>query len=225
MSLPAWSYSSAKLFETCPRKYEAERVTKEVKFTDNEATLYGTAFHLAAEEYIRDDKPVPDMFRFAEPALKRLKNLTGEKYCEIKFGITKRDGRLEACDFYADDVWYRGIADLLIVDGDTARIIDYKTSKSSKYADTRQLALMAACVFLKFPEVKYVKAGLLFVVCNSFVKENYTFDRRFEIFSVLNPILARREVAYNTGVFNANPNGLCRKYCEVLSCPHNGRHT
>lgn len=225
MSLPAWSYSSAKLFETCPRKYEAERITKEVKFTENEATIYGTAFHLAAEEFIRDGKPIPERFKFASPALERLKNLSGEKHCEIKFGIARRDGHLVACDFFDEDVWFRGVADLLVIDGDTARVIDYKTSKSAKYADTRQLALMAACVFLNYPEVKYVKSGLLFVVCNAFVKENYTFDRRFDIFGELSPLLTRREVAYNTGVFNANPNGLCRKYCEVLSCPHNGRHT
>lgn len=225
MSLPAWSYSSAKLFETCPRKYEAERITKEVKFTETEATRYGTAFHLAAEEYIRDDKPIPEKFEFAAPALTRLKNLPGEKHCEIKFGIAKRDGRLVACDFYAEDVWFRGVADLLIIEGDTARVIDYKTSKSAKYADTRQLALMAACVFLNYPEVKYVKSGLLFVVCNAFVKENYTFERRFDIFGKMNDLLTRREVAYNTGVFNANPNGLCSKWCEALSCPHNGKHS
>ena len=39
---PAWSFSSLKLFQTCPKKYEAEKVTKEVKFTETEATLYGT---------------------------------------------------------------------------------------------------------------------------------------------------------------------------------------
>ena len=225
MSAPAWSFSSAKTFETCPRKYEGERITKEVKFTDNEATIYGTAFHLAAEEFIRDDKEIPERFSFAREALVKLKNLPGDKYCEIKFGIAKREGRLVSCDFFDADVWYRGIADLLIVNGSEARIIDYKSSKSAKYADTRQLALMAACVFLKFPEVKIVKAGLLFVVCNAFVKEDYTFDRRFDIFAKMDELLTRIDVAHKTGVFNPNPNGLCKKYCGVLSCVHNGQHS
>ncbi len=224
MSAPAWSFSSIKLFGTCPRKYEAERITKEVKFTDNEATLYGTAVHLAAEEFIKDDKPIPPQYDYIRPVLEKLKALPGEKHCEIKFGIAMRDGQMEACDFFAPDVWFRGVADLLILNGDEARIIDYKTSKNTKYADTKQLALMAACVFLNYPQVKVVRAGLLFVVCKAFIKETYTFDDRFKVFVTLSTLLNRRENAYESGVFNATPNGLCKKWCEVLSCPHNGRH-
>ena len=224
MVAPAWSYSSITLFKTCPRKYEAEKITKEVKFTDSEATIYGKELHLAAEEFIRDGKPIPQRFKFIEPALQKLKDLPGQKLCEQKFGIARRDGRLEPCDFFDKDVWFRGIADLIIINGEEARIIDYKTGKSAKYADTKQLALMAACVFLNYPEVKVVKAGLLFVVCNAFPKETYVFERRFAIFGELNELLTRRDAAYETGVFNPTPNGLCKKWCDVLSCPHNGKH-
>lgn len=224
IKMPAWSYSSVKLFETCPRKYEAERITKEVKFTDSEVTIYGKALHLAAEEYIRDGKPIPERFKFIEGALAKLSDIPGEKHCELKFGIAKRAGRLEACDFFAVDVWFRGVADLLIISGDTARVIDYKTNKSAKYADTRQLALMAACVFLNYPEVKTVKSGLLFVVCNAFIKENYTFERRFDIFAELDSSLMQLAAAYETAVWNPKPNGLCKQWCEALSCPHNGKN-
>lgn len=224
MSVPAWSFSSIKLFKTCPRKYEAERITKEVKFTDTEATLYGTAVHLAAEEFIRDGKEIPPQFSYIQPVLEKLKALPGEKHCEIKFGIALRDGQMVACDFFAPDVWFRGVADLFILNGNEARVIDYKTSKNAKYADTTQLALMAACVFLNYPEVKVVKAGLLFLVCKDFVKETYTFDDRNKVFITLGELLTRREIAYESGVFNATPNGLCKAWCEVLSCPHNGRH-
>lgn len=225
MSIPNWSFSSIKTFELCPRKYYGEKVSKEVPKEDTDATLYGTSFHLAAEEFIRDDVPLPEKFKFALPALQRLKNMPGEKHCEIEFGVARRDGQLVPCEFDAPDVWFRGIADLLIINGDTATLLDYKTSKSAKYADTRQLALMAACTFMVFPHVKVVKAGLLFVVCNALVKEQYTYDRRFDIFGEMNGLLERREVAHETGVFNPNPNGLCRKYCGMVSCAHNGKYT
>ena len=42
MKIPAWSFSSIKLYDTCPKKYESERVTKEVGYQETEATLYGT---------------------------------------------------------------------------------------------------------------------------------------------------------------------------------------
>lgn len=224
MSLPAWSYSSITTYITCPRKYYAEKVSKEVPFTDTEATLYGKELHLAAEEFIRDGKPIPPQFAYIQAMLDKLNALPGEKHCELKVGIAKRDGRLEACDFFAPDVWFRGVADLVIINGKEARIIDYKTGKSAKYADTKQLALMAASVFLMFPEVEVIKAGLLFVVAKEFIKEEYLFDRRFDIFAKLDIPLRQREASYAMDVWNPKPNGLCKQYCGALSCPHNGRN-
>jgi CRISPR/Cas system-associated exonuclease Cas4 (RecB family) len=219
----AWSYSSAKLFETCPRKYEAEKITKEVRFTDTEATLYGKELHLAAEEFIKNGKPLDPRFGWMLPTLDKLNNLPGKKHCELKLGVKKEDGRLVACDFFDSAVWFRGIADLIILDGVKGFVIDYKTSKSSKYADPRQLALMAAAMFLKYPELERVKAGLLFVVAGDFIKTEYKREDCLSIFAELSDLLTQREMAYSTGVFNAKPNGLCSRWCEVLSCEHNGR--
>ena len=222
MKIPAWSYSSIKLFETCPRKYQAERITKEVPFTQTEATLYGTELHLAAEEYIRDGKPIDPRFGFIQPYLDKLNDISGTKYCEMKLGVKKDEGRLVACDFFDSDVWFRGVADLVIIDGDLGRIVDYKTGKNAKYADTRQLALMAAALFLKFPKLNKIKASLLFVVSKEFIKDKYEKDYGLSIFAELNGLLAAREAAYNNEVFNPKPNGLCRKWCAVKACPHSG---
>lgn len=219
----AWSYSGAKLFETCPKKYEAEKITKEVKFTDTEATIYGKELHTACEEFIRDGKPLDPRFGWMLPTLDRLNHIEGEKFCELKMGIKRVDGRLEACDFFDKDVWMRGIADLCIVDGALGHCIDFKTGKSSRYADSRQLALMAAGMFLLFPQLERIKAALLFVVAGDLVKTEYKRENAFDIFAELNDLLTQRDVAYETGIFNAKPNGLCAKYCDVLSCPHNGR--
>ena len=220
----AWSYSSLKLYSTCPKKYEAEKITKEVKFTDSEATIYGKDLHLAAEEHIRDGKPIPAKYDFIQPYLDKLKAIPGEKLCELKLGVKKEDGRLVACDFNDRGVWFRGIADLVIIDGTKGWVIDYKTGKSARYADTDQLALMAAALFLKYPDLQKIKASLLFVVSKEFVKAEYEVERGLEIFAKLHDILHQREVAYQTGVFNPKPNGLCLRWCACLSCPHNGRN-
>jgi CRISPR/Cas system-associated exonuclease Cas4 (RecB family) len=219
---PAWSYSSLKLYETCPRKYQAEKVTKEVKFTDTDATIYGKELHSAAEEYIRDGKPIDPRFSFIQPYMDKLAAISGEKYCELKLGVKKNDGRLVACDFFDPDVWFRGVADLVIIDGDKAYVTDYKTGKSAKYADTRQLALMAAALFLKYPEIKKIKTSLLFVVSKDFIKEDFKADWGLSIFSELNGLLEAREASYTNDVWNPRPNGLCRKWCSVASCPHSG---
>lgn len=220
----AWSYSSLSTYIKCPRKYQAEKITREIPREDTEATIYGKAVHLAAEEYIRDGVPVPEQFAFIQPMLDKLSALHGDKYCELEMGIAVRDGKFEPCAFDAEDAWFRGIADLVIIDGEECRLVDYKTSKSPNYADTKQLALMAACIFLKFPQVNVVKGGLLFVVAKAFIKAEYKRERRFDIFSELDGPLRQLEVSRETNVWNTIPSGLCKKHCGVLSCPHNGRN-
>jgi len=165
-----WSFSKIKAFEQCPKQFYHDKVLKEFPFTETDAILDGSAFHKAAEDFVGADIPLPAKFSWANDALLSLKNRKGEKLCEIKLGVTEN---LEACSFFAKDVWFRGIADLVIMDGDLAWVVDYKTGKSSKYADKGQLELMALGLFAKYPQLKTVRAGLLFVVCNDLVKDTY----------------------------------------------------
>jgi hypothetical protein len=222
MSLPPLSYSALKLFETCPRKYEAEKITKEVKFTDNESTLYGKALHEAAELYVRDGTPLPAKFGYIKSSLDTLLKIPGERHCELKLGLRKEDGRLIGCDFFDKDCYFRGIADLVVCSGPVGYVVDYKTSKNAKYADPRQLALMAACLFAKFPQLEKIKGALLFVVAGDVIKSSYTADRGFDIFGELHQTITRMEAAYESGVFNASPNGLCGRWCGTTSCEHHG---
>jgi hypothetical protein len=133
---------------------------------------------------------------------------------------------LEPCGFKDPNVWWRGIADLIILEDDgTARVVDYKTGKSAKYADTGQLELMALAVFKHFPEVKRVKGGLLFVIAKQFPKASY--DRAVDEPKLWEKWLrdhGRMKRAYETNVWNPKTSGLCKRHCVVLSCQHNGRN-
>jgi CRISPR/Cas system-associated exonuclease Cas4 (RecB family) len=222
---PALSYSSITLFEQCPNKYYHLRVAKDIKEPDSEAMMYGKDVHLAAENFMRDGTPLPEKYAFMRPMLDKLKAIPGDKHCELKMGLKKVDGRLMPCDFFAKDVWYRGVADLIIINREKgeARVIDYKTGKSAKYADTKQLALMAACVFAHFPTITVVKSGLLFVVSAEFVKADFKAETGYNIFSELDDTLMAREGAYESEVFNPKRNFSCKAWCPVLICPHNGR--
>ena len=220
MALPAWSYSSISTYIQCPRKYQAEKVTKEVPYQDTEATLYGKAVHLAAEEFIRDGKPVPDKFAFMRELLEPVSKYAGKHLCEYRLGLT-RD--LEPCEFFSKDVWWRGIPDFLALDGETATMIDYKTGKSSKYADTKQLDLLALAIFKHFPEVKKIKAGLLFVIANDFIKTKYEKVEHEKTWVNWLQDTARLEKALELGVWNPKPNFSCKGWCSVKDCIHNGK--
>jgi hypothetical protein len=215
-----WSYSSLGLFQQCPRKYYHLRVAKDIKEPESEHMLYGKLVHEAAEKHIRDGDPVPAMYSFLTPVLDVLKAIPGEKHCEYKMGLTKD---LKACGFFDADVWFRGVADLLIINDKLAHIVDYKTGKSAQYADTKQLELMALAVFKHFPEVEKVKAGLAFVVCEDFVKANYDKDRSAEMWLNWIQETDRLDAAHTNDVWNAKPNFTCRKFCPVKDCEHNGK--
>ena len=220
-SVSPWSFSKIKAFEQCPKQFYHMKIAKDYIEKETEAMLYGTLFHEAAENFVKNDTPIPEKFKYAEAALTSLKNKPGKKLCEYKLGLTED---LEPCGFFDENVWFRGIADLIILDGDTAWVVDYKTGKSARYADKGQLELMALATFKHFPEIKKVKAGLLFVIAKTLVKDSYE--------DTVAPILwkkwlsdyARMEKALETNTWNPRPSGLCRQHCAVIDCPHNGRN-
>jgi len=215
-----WSYSSLGLFQQCPRKYYHLRVIKDITEPESEQMLYGKLVHKAAEDHIKDGVPVPEKFSFLTPVLDVLREIPGTKHCEYKMGLTQD---LEACGFFDKDVWFRGVADLVIINDNVAHIIDYKTGKSAQYADTKQLELMALCVFKHFPHVERVKAGLAFVVSEEFVKANYIKYEASDKWVIWIQETDKLEAAHENNVWNAKPNFTCKKFCPVKDCEHNGK--
>jgi hypothetical protein len=220
--IPAWSYSSIKTFDQCPKKYFHLRIKKDYKDEDSTATIYGKELHKAAEDFIASDTPVPARFAYIQPTLEALKKIDGERCCEIKLGVAKRDGKFVPCDFFAKDVWWRGIADLLIINKEkrTAYLVDYKTSKNAKYADTKQLDLLAGAVFVHYPEIVEIKSALLFVVSNEFVRKKHEYIMKTSYMNSMEPELIRLEAAIKNDVWNPVSGPLCR-YCPVTECAHN----
>jgi len=221
MSIKPWSFSRIKAFEQCPKQFYHEKILKQYPVVETEAMRYGTEFHKAAEDFMQGDAPLDPRFSFALSALESLKSKKGKKLCERKMGLTEN---LEPCDFFADDVWFRGIADLIILDDDLAWVIDYKTGKNARYADKGQLELMALTVFKHFPQVKKVRAGLLFVISKDLIKDSYEEQTSPILWNKWLANYNRMETAFNTDVWNPKPSGLCRRHCPVVECVHNGSH-
>lgn len=220
--MTTWSFSSLKTFEQCPKKYYHLKVVKDVKDEGSEATIYGQEAHTAAEEYIRDGASIPPKFKFLQPTLDALNAIEGEKHCEIKMGLKLTDDGYEPCGFFDKEVWWRGIADLVIIDGSQAYSVDYKTSKNAKYADTKQLDIVAFALFHYFPELETIKSALAFVVSNEFVKKNHYREHMHNYIQGFEPMLDRLITAQESDVWNAVSGPLCR-YCPVVECEHNTR--
>ncbi len=214
--MPAWSYSSIKTFDQCPKKYFHLKVAKDVKDDPGEAADYGTAVHEAAELFITQGTPIPEKFAFMRPIVEPLARKRGDKLAEIKLGVTEE---LQPCSFFAKDVWYRGIADLLIVNGSKAWLVDYKTGKNAKYADIKQLDLLAGAVFIHYPEVETINSALLYVVSHEMPRKIHHRQHLLSYMNVFEAQLDRLEAAMDNGVWNPNPSGLCG-WCPVETCEH-----
>ena len=217
--MTAWSYSSIKTFDQCPKKYYHLKVAKDVKDEGNEASRYGNDAHEAAEHYIKSGTPIPEKFKIMRPVVETLAKFPGEKHTEMKLGVRKTDTGFEPCGFFDKDVWYRGIVDLLIVDGWNAHMVDYKTGKNAKYADMKQLDLMAGAVFVHFPDVLRIKSGLAFVVSNEFPKKVHVRTELSSYMHVFKDQLYMLKQAEEHDVWNAKTSPLCG-WCPVTSCAH-----
>jgi|TARA_R100000789_G_C3018933_1_gene153099 CRISPR/Cas system-associated exonuclease Cas4 (RecB family) len=219
-----WSYSKIHDFEQCPKQFYHLNIVKdyEKEFADG-PMKYGNEFHKAAEEYVSIGKALPIKFQYAESMIDALKAKRGEVLCEFKMGLTRN---LAACDFWDQHVWWRGVADLVVVNEDArhAYAVDYKTGKSSKYADLDQLALMALGIFAHFSFVEEVRAGLLFVRAKDFIKHTYTKPEQSDMWDGWTRRTTRLKKACDTNVWNPNSSGLCKAHCPVTDCPHNGRN-
>jgi CRISPR/Cas system-associated exonuclease Cas4 (RecB family) len=208
-----WSFSSLKEYINCPRQYQELKVLKRYEKKATEQMLYGTVVHKACEDYVAEGKPLEKNYQRFKPVLDSLVEIPGTKYPEYEMALTPDK---QPCAFNDDGRWVRGIVDLLIVDDDHAFIVDYKTG-SNRYPDPKQLKLMALMTFAHFPKVKVIKAGLLFVMHESFMSEEYTRDQIPKLWNYFSTDLERLKISYENNIWNPNPTPLCG-WCPVKTC-------
>lgn len=221
MKKQAWSHSSLKDFEGCQRRYYEVKVLKNYPFTETEATRYGNQVHEALEMYVKEGTPIPPAYAQFQPVVDALLNKPGRKLAEYEMALTTD---LLPTSWKADNVWVRGIADLLIVDDEnlTAWVADYKTG-NNKYPDRDQLVLMSIMVFAHFPHIRKVNSALLFLVKNDFVKMSMTADEAKKHWWDYRERYARLEASFSNDVWNPNQTPLCG-WCPVKTCEFNPKH-
>jgi len=207
-----WSFSSLKDYINCPKQYQEVKVLKRYVKYPTEQMRYGTEVHKACEDYVARDVPLAKNYQRFQSTLDSLRAIPGVKYPEHQMALSSAK---EPCA-YGKGYWVRGIVDLLIVDGNEAFIIDYKTG-SAKYPDVKQLTLMALMTFAHFPEVNNIKAGLLFVMHDAFVTEVYRRENIDKMWETFESHLERLQLSYENDVWQANPTPLC-PWCPVKTC-------
>lgn len=222
MSKPfTWSHSSLKAFETCPRQYHATKVLKLYPFEQSEAAKYGDDVHKSIESYIKGESRFPPAHLAFKPAVDAALAKPGRKLPEYKMGVRKD---LSPCDFFAKDVWVRGVADLAVLDDDDMRawVMDWKTG-GNKYPDLDQLTLMSLMVFAHFPHIRQINSALLFLVPGTMNKSSMTREQFDDGWWRYRERVSKIEAAMAHDVWNPKQSGLCKKHCPHTPCEFNGR--
>ena len=214
-----WSYSGLKDYVNCPKQYQEVKVLKRFTKFPTKEMRYGTEVHSALEDYVKDGTPLLKNYERFKKQLDPLRDMEGIKFPEHRMALTYDK---QACTFGAKDYWVRGIADLLVVNGDKGFIVDYKTG-SNKYPDPKQLQLMALMAFVHFPQLEHINAGLLFVAHEHFVTSEYSRDKIDQYWKDFEGDLKRLHNSFSTDTWQANPTPLCG-WCPVNTCEfHRGR--
>jgi hypothetical protein len=197
-------------------------VFKRVVEPQTEATLWGNKVHKALELRVRDGTPLPkEMESYEKLASKiadKAKGLT--LGVEQKLALT-RD--FKETTFFAKDVWLRSILDLSIEKGTKAFIGDWKTGK--KNPNSEQLQLSAAVFFATRPWIDEITNSFLWLQAGEVTTEKFHRADAPAIWQNFLPRVQRLEEAVAIQKFPKRPSGLCRNYCPVHTCEHNGKYT
>lgn len=218
--MTAWSYSSLTAFETCPRRWQLTKLTKQVKEPQTEATLHGNAVHKALELHTSGQQWLPEKYKQYLPIAEKIKLAPGTKLYEHKFAL---NSNLRTTEYFAKDVWLRGVFDVVTVRPKTITVLDYKTGK--KKFDADQLKLFAAAAFQLFPFATKVNTAYVWLRENELAQETFTQEDVPPIWGDFSARAKRIDVAVQSNEFPPRPSGLCREWCPVGQslCEHCGK--
>jgi hypothetical protein len=218
----SWSYSRLKNFESCAYKHQQVDILKAIPETENPQMLEGNKVHDILAKAVMG-AILPGEYAHYEPWVNKVRgDMSGRFYVENKLALTEGKGPVT---FFGNGAWFRGVIDVIrIVEtrhGDVGLLVDWKTGKIVE--DIVQLALFAAMAFAHYPSLVKVRTEYVWLGHDCTTREDFTPADMPSLWQSLKPRIEALQKAWETGVYQPMPGGLCRKHCEVASCEYHGR--
>lgn len=217
----SWSYSKLKNYRACPKKHWHLDITKDVAEESSDALEYGNAVHAALAARVSKGTPLPVTMRDYEEDAARVIGtpMPGQILLVEQQMAIKRD--LTSSGYFERGVWYRAKCDVVKVWGDVGVAVDWKTGKILE--DQEQLALMAQCVFSKYPQVQKIRTQYVWLGSKAVTTLDLARQDMQTLWAKLLPEVNAYEQACTNQIFPPRPGGLCRRYCPVTSCQYHGK--
>ena len=204
MSKPlAHSHSAIKQYENCPKQYHMQRITKEVKASFGEASMYGNRIHDQLDARFKGTPLPPESVKY-EALVQSFESLPGKLLSEQEMTLNKE---LEPTGWWDKDAWLRSKIDVLILNGPDAIVADWKTGKHRP--DWSQLEMFACQTFKHYPEVQRVKSSFVWLKDMKMDHMSYTRMDAPTLWNKLMTRINRIEASHTEVRWPAKPSGLC----------------
>lgn len=213
----AWSYSKIKNYAVCPKRHYHVDIAKDYKEDPSDALVWGNMVHDALHRRLALNDPLPERMELYEPWAAAIDAAPGELSTELKFALTDE---FQPTTFFDKKAWYRGICDVLVVNGPVALAVDWKLGKIIE--DSVQLGLMSACIFAHYPEVQAIRTEFAWLKDDATTRVDFTRADMPALWNEVLPRVAVLKEAAETLTYPPKPSGMCKRWCPVTSCPHHG---
>lgn len=216
-----YSYTFLNLYRNiCPYQAYRRHIKKNLPFIETPEMAFGNKVHTALEMRVGGGKPLPkDMHqweKFAAPLY------AVKAKAEMKLGITKEG---KPCGFFDDNVWFRGKADVTVINGTAAFLPDYKTGKVRE--DPFELETNAMLVHAKYPHLTKLTGCYIWLgKGGDKMGQPYDLSHTRDTFTYVQRIVADLEEDMRNNDFEKRRGGLC-DWCKCDDCENftggNGR--
>jgi hypothetical protein len=210
------SYSFYNDFDNCPHKAWRKYIKRDLPYEEkSEAQHRGTRMHVAMENAIGKDMPLPDEWKAAQYLVDLFNALpdTVDVRVEYKLAMTM-DG---PCAYDAQAAWFRGKLDVACMTPNSgAWIVDWKMGKVRE--DRFELECQALLLKTNHPGLDPI-VGEYYWFAEGRPGQRYNL-RPDDTFITLRNKWVQMKQWEASGVFPKRPNPLC-SYCPVKDCEYN----
>lgn len=206
-----FTYTNINTFLICPHQMFRRYVKKDLVFKMTPEMEYGNEVH-SAMEYRIGGKPLPLKMQQWEPFVAAFDGLKVK--AELKLGITAQG---KPCGFFDADVWLRGKADVVAINGATCFLPDWKTGKVRE--EPFELEIQAMLVHAANPYLTTIKGSYVWL------KENrmgltHDLSSTNSTWARVNNIVEEIKDCMQSGEWEKKRTPLCA-WCDVFDCENN----
>lgn len=221
----AFSSSNLSTFRQCPRKFQAQSITKEIKWQASQQKSRGTLVHTALEKATKRGfdsvQSWPDGLDmgFVQSRINTVRQCVAsgaDVFNEHELAITRS---MKPSDWWDENTWLRAKADLVILPTQQdlpVVVVDYKTGKKWD-EDDFQLRLEALLLYFIYgrPRVQY---SYWYVDQGDTVSGLLDFSQSMDSVVDIVGLIRQAELAINGNNFFPKKNRFC-KWCGLYKTP------